>query len=110
MQYVIGSWYRKDELAKRTCIFHMSSVLGAMFSGYLMAAVYHLNGVGGYRGWQWYLSFHILSGTSAIDCYYRLFIVDGIISLPIALTGFWLLPDVPEIAKPWYLTKKVYTT
>jgi ACS family pantothenate transporter-like MFS transporter len=54
MQYVIGSWYRKDELAKRTCIFHMSSVLGAMFSGYLMAAVYHLNGVGGYRGWQWY--------------------------------------------------------
>jgi hypothetical protein len=63
MQYVIGSWYRKDELAKRTCIFHMSSVLGAMFSGYLMAAVYHLNGVGGYRGWQWYFSssFHLMS-------------------------------------------------
>lgn len=25
-----------------------------MFSGYLMAAVYNLEGVGGYRGWQWY--------------------------------------------------------
>jgi hypothetical protein len=47
--------------------------------------------------------------TSRINCCHRLFIVDGIISLPIALTGFWLLPDVPEIAKPWYLTKKVYS-
>jgi ACS family pantothenate transporter-like MFS transporter len=53
MQYVIGSWYRKDELAKRSCIFHTSSAIGTMFSGYLMAAVYHLEGIGGYRGWQW---------------------------------------------------------
>ena len=53
MQYVIGSWYRKDELAKRSCIFHTSSAIGTMFSGYLMAAVYHLGGIGGYRGWQW---------------------------------------------------------
>ena len=44
MQYVIGSWYRKDELANRSCIFHTSSALGTMFSGYLMAAVYHLGG------------------------------------------------------------------
>jgi ACS family pantothenate transporter-like MFS transporter len=56
MQYVIGSWYRKDELAKRSCIFHTSSALGTMFSGYLMAAVYHLGGKGGYKGWQWYVS------------------------------------------------------
>jgi ACS family pantothenate transporter-like MFS transporter len=54
MQYVIGSWYRKDELAKRSCIFHTSSALGTMFSGYLMAAVYHLGGVGGLKGWQWF--------------------------------------------------------
>lgn len=25
-----------------------------MFSGYLMAAVYHLGGRGGFKGWQWY--------------------------------------------------------
>jgi ACS family pantothenate transporter-like MFS transporter len=53
MQYVIGSWYRRDELAKRSCIFHTSSALGTMFSGYLMAAVYHLGGKGGLKGWQW---------------------------------------------------------
>lgn len=54
MQYIIGSWYRSDELAKRSCIFHTSSAIATMFSGYLMAAVYNLEGVGGYRGWQWY--------------------------------------------------------
>lgn len=60
-----------------------------MISGYLMAAVYNLEGCGGFRGWQW------------------LFIVDGVISLPIALSGYFLLPDVPEIANPWYLNKEV---
>ncbi|KAB8233988.1 putative FAD dependent oxidoreductase [Aspergillus alliaceus] len=88
MQYIIGSWYRKDELAKRSCIFHTSSGIASMFSGYLMAAVYKLEGRGGFRGWQW------------------LFIVDGIISLPIALSGFLILPDVPEISNPWYLSKE----
>jgi MFS transporter, ACS family, pantothenate transporter len=53
MQYIIGSWYRKDELAKRACIFHSSGAVGVMFSGYLMAAVYNLSGRGGFKGWQW---------------------------------------------------------
>lgn len=56
-----------------------------MFSGYLMAAVYHLNGVGGFKGWQW------------------LFVVNTIISLPIAIAGFFFLPDVPEITRAWWL-------
>jgi len=89
MQYVIGSWYRKDELAKRSCIFHTSSAIGTMFSGYLMAAVYHLGGKGGLKGWQW------------------LFIIDGVISLPIAIAGFFILPDVPEISRAWYFSKAV---
>lgn len=88
MQYIIGSWYRKDELAKRSCIFHSSSALGSMFSGYLMAAVIDLGGVDGYKGWQW------------------LFIINFVISMPIALAGFFLFPDVPEICRAWYLTKE----
>ncbi|KAE8162968.1 pantothenate transporter [Aspergillus tamarii] len=86
MQYVIGSWYQKGELGKRSCIFHASSAVGSMFSGYLMAAVYHFDGVHGFKGWQW------------------LFIINTIISLPIALSGFLFLPDVPEITRAWYLT------
>ncbi|KAL7893080.1 major facilitator superfamily domain-containing protein [Trichoderma sp. SZMC 28014] len=87
MQYIIGSWYRKDELAKRSCIFHTSSAIGTMFSGYLMAAVYHLGGKDGFKGWQW------------------LFIINTVISLPIALAGYFMIPDVPEITRAWYLTQ-----
>ncbi|KAL3420553.1 MFS transporter liz1 [Phlyctema vagabunda] len=88
MQYIIGSWYRRDELAKRSCIFHTSSAIGSMFSGYLMTAVYKLGGKGGFKGWQW------------------LFIVDGVISLPVALAGFVFLPDLPETSRAFYLTKE----
>lgn len=35
----------------------------------------------------------------------RLFIVDGIISLPICIATFVFLPDVPEICTSFYLTK-----
>ncbi|KPM42120.1 hypothetical protein AK830_g4427 [Neonectria ditissima] len=87
MQYIIGSWYRKDELAKRSCIFHASGSVGGMFSGYLMASVYHLDGTHGFKGWQW------------------LFIIDTVISLPIAIAGFFFFPDLPEITRAWYLTK-----
>ncbi|KAL4927981.1 major facilitator superfamily domain-containing protein [Aspergillus undulatus] len=85
LRFFIG--LAENELAKRSCIFHTSSGIASMFSGYLMAAVYNLEGVHGFRGWQW------------------LFIIDGVISLPIALLGFIILPDVPEISNPWYLTK-----
>ncbi|KAI0479204.1 major facilitator superfamily domain-containing protein [Xylariaceae sp. FL0804] len=86
IQYIIGSWYRKDELAKRSCIFHASGAIGTMFSGYLMAAVFTMDGTGGYRGWQW------------------LFIINTVISLPVAIAGFFLFPDLPEITRAWWLS------
>lgn len=50
---MLGSWYGRDELAKRSVIFHVSGSIATMFSGYLMAAVIDLGGKGGYAGWQW---------------------------------------------------------
>ncbi|MCJ1401789.1 hypothetical protein MMC11_005006 [Xylographa trunciseda] len=86
MQYIIGSWYRKDELAKRSCIFHTSSAIATMFSGYLMTAVYNLDGRGGMAGWKW------------------LFIMDGVISMPVALAGYYFLPDLPETSRARYFS------
>jgi MFS transporter, ACS family, pantothenate transporter len=108
MQYIIGSWYRQDELAKRSCIFHTSSAIATMFSGYLMAAVYHLGGRGGFAGWQWCVP-TLTRTTSSLRLIGlpRLFIVDGIISLPIAIAGYFVLPDVPEISRAFYLKKEV---
>lgn len=85
--FLIGSWYKPFELAKRACIFHASSAAAGMFSGYLQAAVYKgLNGRLGKAGWQW------------------LFVMDGVISTPICLAGYFLIPDLPENTRAFYLT------
>ncbi|KAI1848633.1 hypothetical protein JX266_005492 [Neoarthrinium moseri] len=43
--YIIGSWYKPSETARRVALFYVSSPLGTMFAGYLQAAAYTtLNG------------------------------------------------------------------
>lgn len=87
--YVLGSWYKPGELGKRSGIFTSSGLIGTLFSGLLQAAVYrNLNGVSGRSGWRW------------------LFIIDGVITLPIALYGFLIFPDVPATTRAFYLTQE----
>jgi ACS family pantothenate transporter-like MFS transporter len=64
-----------------------------MFSGFLQAAAFtNLSGVGGYAGWRW------------------LFIVDGIITLPLALAGFLFFPNLPQSGKrTWWTTEEEHT-
>ncbi|KAK7049655.1 hypothetical protein VNI00_005686 [Paramarasmius palmivorus] len=84
--YILGSWYKPGELGKRSGIFTSSGLVGTLFSGILQAAIYkHLNGHSGRSGWRW------------------LFIIDGIITLPIAFYGFFVFPDVPVMTKAFYL-------
>lgn len=85
--YVLGSWYKTGELGKRSGIFTSSGLIGTLFSGVLQAAVYqHLGGVSGRSGWRW------------------LFIIDGVITLPIALYGFLVFPNVPSTTNAFYLS------
>ncbi|KAI0347339.1 MFS general substrate transporter [Trametopsis cervina] len=87
--YILGAWYKPGELGKRSGIFTSSGLIGTLFSGVLQAAVYqHLNGHAGRSGWRW------------------LFIIDGIITLPIALYGFLVFPDVPTTTRAFYLTEE----
>ncbi|KAK9385182.1 major facilitator superfamily domain-containing protein [Lipomyces mesembrius] len=75
---VLGSWYRPDELAKRMTIYDGAWAIAYMFSGYIQAGVYtSMNGLGGLAGWRW------------------LFIIDGLIGLPVALLGYYAIPDFP---------------
>ena len=87
--FLIGSWYKQSELGKRACIFQSSSAVAAICSGYLQASVYKgLNGVGGKAGWQW------------------LFVMDAVISFPICVAGFFIIPDLPENTRAFYLTSE----
>jgi ACS family pantothenate transporter-like MFS transporter len=69
-------------------IFWLAGTVGTMFSGFLQAAAYtNLNGVHGLSGWRW------------------LFLVDGIITVPLALMGFIFFPNLPQGGKKtWWIT------
>ncbi|KAK1574247.1 major facilitator superfamily transporter [Colletotrichum navitas] len=84
---ILGSWFKNEELFKRAGVWFMGNSLGSMFSGYLQAAIYrNMNGVFGRSGWRW------------------LFIVQGIITLPISFLGFAFWPGLPTSPRRWYLT------
>ncbi len=84
--YILGSWYTGREIGKRSGIFTSSGLAGTMFGGFLQTAIHSgLNGVKGLSGWRW------------------LFIIDGLITIPIALYGFLLFPDTPSTTTAFYL-------
>ncbi|KAJ5405917.1 Major facilitator superfamily domain general substrate transporter [Penicillium sp. CMV-2018d] len=85
--YIIGAWYKSDEISKRTALFTASGQVGTMFAGVMMAAIHKsMAGMANVQGWQW------------------VFLIDGIITLPIAIFGFLFFPDIPENTKAKYLT------
>ncbi|KAI6090654.1 retrograde regulation protein 2 [Hypoxylon rubiginosum] len=88
-QYVLGSWYTKKELGKRTALFTASGLAGGMFGGFLQTGIYKsMNGLGGLAGWRW------------------LYIIDGIITLPVAVYGYFLFPDVPATTRAPYFNEE----
>lgn len=106
-QYVMGSWYKSHELGKRIGLFAASGMAGTMFAGrkvlsvsrrvltkytvvgIMMTAIYNtMDGHAGLSGWRW------------------VFILDGIITIPIAIFGFLAFPDLPENTKSWYFSQE----
>lgn len=86
INYILGSWYTSEELTKRTAIFCISGELGTMFGGYIQSGVYKdLRGKTGLPAWKW------------------AFIVDFLITLPVAVIGYFFLPDSPNDQQPNYI-------
>ncbi|KAH8590573.1 major facilitator superfamily domain-containing protein [Bisporella sp. PMI_857] len=87
VHFVLGSWYRSDEIGRRGGIFYVGLTLGTMTAGLLQAAAMrHLDGVHGLPGWRWN------------------FIVNAIITLPLAFIGYAIWPGTP--ARPNRLVMK----
>ncbi|KAK9322060.1 major facilitator superfamily domain-containing protein [Lipomyces orientalis] len=83
---VLGSWYLPEELAKRLSLYDGSYTIANMLAGYLQALVYAtLNGKYGLSGWRW------------------LFLIDGIIGIPLAIIGYFCIPDFPTTTRVFWL-------
>ncbi|KAI0593502.1 major facilitator superfamily domain-containing protein [Biscogniauxia sp. FL1348] len=85
--YILGAWYTERELGKRSGIFTASGLAGTMIGGFIQTGIHSsLDGRNGLSGWRW------------------LFIIDGLITLPVALYGFIFFPDTPTTTNAFYLT------
>ena len=89
VQWILGSWYKPHEIGKRTAIFTSSGLAGTLFSGIMQGAIYrNLDGASGFAGWRW------------------LFVIDFLITFPIAIYGLLCFPDTPSTSRARYLTRE----
>lgn len=81
VHFVLGSWYRGDEIGRRGGTFYVGLTLGTLTASLIQAAsTTYLDGRNGMAGWRW------------------LFIINAMITIPLALIGFFIWPGTP--AKP----------
>ncbi|OBR13341.1 Major facilitator superfamily transporter [Colletotrichum higginsianum IMI 349063] len=88
MHYVFGSWYRGHEIARRGGIFYTGLNLGTLTAGLIAAGASHrLEGVHGMSGWRW------------------MYIICAIITIPVGILGYFLLPGTVEQPNTWILNE-----
>jgi hypothetical protein len=88
VHYVYGSFYRADEIGRRGGVFYIGQMLGILTAGLIQAgAAKHLNGVNGLAGWRW------------------MFIITAVITLPLAILGFFVWPGTPDKPNRFVLTE-----
>ncbi|SCU97006.1 LADA_0H03928g1_1 [Lachancea dasiensis] len=76
---ILGSWYQEKELTIRSAIFTSSGLVGSIFSGFMQVGIHNsLDGRRGLAGWRW------------------LFIIDFLITIPVAIYGFIFFPTTPD--------------
>ncbi|KAK4173469.1 putative MFS transporter [Triangularia setosa] len=81
VNYFISCWYRRDEFSLRAALFFSFAALAGSFGGLLAAAIQKMDGIGGLAGWRW------------------IFILEGALTLIVAIVSFWMVQDFPDTAE-----------
>lgn len=77
--FYLSAWYTRKELGFRTAILYSGSLLSGAFSGLISAGITNgLDGSRNLRAWRW------------------LFIIEGVITVVIAVAAFFVLPNFPR--------------
>lgn len=88
---LLSSFYVRNELAQRYAIFYGGLSLGQMFGGLIGAGVLgNLDGAQGIAGWRW------------------LFIIEGVLTIGVALFSIFFLPDYPATTRWLTREEKAY--
>ncbi|KAF2666418.1 MFS general substrate transporter [Microthyrium microscopicum] len=79
--FYITMWYRREELGFRLAILVSAVTAAGAFGGFLARAIMLMDGVGGRSGWSW------------------IFIIEGLLTVVVAIAARFLLQDYPATAK-----------
>ncbi|KAI9809569.1 MAG: hypothetical protein M1825_000001 [Sarcosagium campestre] len=74
-------YYKRHEVQKRGTAFFISGLVAGAFGGLLAYALAKMDGIGNYSGWRW------------------IFIIEGLLTIVVAIISKWLIADWPETAK-----------
>jgi MFS family permease len=85
--YYLTFWYKDSERSIRVATILASATLAGAFGGAIAYGVGHMNGTSGLEAWRW------------------LFILEGLPSVLSSILVFFLLPDYPETAD-WLSTEE----
>ncbi|EER23654.1 hypothetical protein D8B26_001781 [Coccidioides posadasii str. Silveira] len=84
--YLMAMYYKRHEFQKRFSLFWVAGLVAGAFGGLLAYGLDHMRGLGGYSGWRW------------------IFIMEGLMSIVLAVPAKFLIADWPEQAK--FLTEE----
>jgi MFS family permease len=84
--YYLTMWYCRHEIQLRQAMFFSAASVAGAFSGLLAFGIAKMHGVGGLEGWRW------------------IFILEGIVTVLVAVMAFFVLHDFPETAS--FLTEE----
>lgn len=81
INYYLSCWYKRSEFGVRAALFFSAAAISGSFGGLLAAAIEHMDGIGGKRGWAW------------------IFILEGLLTVIFGIASFWFVYDFPREAK-----------
>lgn len=82
-----SSWYTKEESPLRMGIWHAGNIISNVISGILAAGILtNMDNVANLHAWQWF------------------FLIEGMVSILVAVLGFWFLPNWPSDTGAYYFT------
>lgn len=77
--YFLSCWYTRKELGLRTAVLYSGSLLSGAFSGLIAAGITaNMDGTRGIAAWRW------------------LFIIEGVITVGVAILSIFILPNFPR--------------
>lgn len=86
LEYLVGSWYGREELSKRSTFFAVAGVASGLVSGPLQSTI--LNNF----------------SDSSLPPFKWMFVFDAVISFPIGIYTMFVDPNTPSTTNAWYWT------